>query len=128
MDHSTWITELFGAIDRRDAETFQKFLAKDVLFRFGNTEAVHGRETAGAVVDGFFHSIAGLSHDVHQILETPRTILSHGIVTYTRLDGSKLAVPFANVFNMIEQHFHEKDTLIAEYLIFADVSALYASA
>jgi hypothetical protein len=39
-------------------------------------------------------------------------------VTYTRHDGSTLRVPFANVFKV-------DAGLVAEYLIFVDVSRLY---
>lgn len=120
MNYSPWIKELFQAIDGSDAKAFEQFLAEDVLFRFGNAEPVHGRATVGAVVGGFFDSIASLTHDVQDVWEFQDVVISHGIVTYMRHDSSRLSVPFCNLFKM-------KNNLIAEYLIFADVSALYSS-
>jgi hypothetical protein len=42
----------------------------------------------------------------------------HGEVTYTRHDGSRLSVPFANIFKL-------DGTRVREYLVFADVSPLW---
>jgi len=44
----------------------------------------------------------------------------HGEVTYTRHDGSRVTLPFANVFRL-------RDDLISEYLIYADLAPLYAA-
>ena len=121
MKHPQWLTDLFMAIDNRDARAFQSFLTEDTVFRFGNAEAIHGRANAEAAVAGFFSSIAGLKHDVRGIWETGDAVISHGFVTYTRHDASTLTIPFANIFMM-------KDSLVSEYLIFADTSALYATA
>lgn len=119
MSQSPWIASLFTAIDTKDAVAFAQFLDENVVFRFGNADAAHGRATAQAIVAGFFDSIASLSHDVHDVWETDSAVISHGFVTYTRHNGTTLSVPFCNVFKM-------NGNLIGEYLIFADVSMLYS--
>ena len=109
---------LFEAIDRSDAEKFSVFLADDVTFRFGNAAPVGGKAQVKEVVGGFFASIKTLRHQIHDTWSVNNAIVCHGMVTYTRHDGSTLTVQFANIFKM-------KGELIKDYLIFADTSELY---
>ena len=46
-------------------------------------------------------------------------MICRGEVTYTRLDGSTLSVPFVNVLKL-------EGSLIRDYLIYADTSELYS--
>ena len=48
-------------------------------------------------------------------------LASHGTVTYTRHDQSRLTVPFATILKL-------QGDLIQDYLIFSDMSELYRSA
>lgn len=112
---------LFRAIDDKDLDIFAQFLADFVSFRFGNAQAVHGKHQVCEVVGQFFASLASLRHEVVGNWNHGDTCISHGHVTYIRHDGSQLSVPFANVFTM-------QDDKIIEYLIFVDISDLYASA
>ena len=121
MQRDDWIKRLFQSIDDRDLDTFLSFLSDDVVFRFGNAEPAKGKETAGAVVGGFFDSIKALRHQVLETWEQPGAVICHGVVTYTRHDSSTLTVPFANVFKI-------DGDLIREYFIFVDVSELYKPA
>ena len=116
-----WLVDLFRSIDRMDADAFSAFLDDQATFRFGNAQPVIGREAVKAVVGQFFASIQALSHDVAQVWDHGDTLVCHGTVTYTRRDGSRLSVPFANVFSL-------KGDRITRYLIFADTSALYVPA
>jgi len=115
-----WVAELFSAIDRQDAGAFAARLAEDAVFRFGNAEAVRGRASVQSAVAGFFESIAGLEHDLAEVWTLPGAIASHGTVTYTRHDRSRLTVPFATIFKL-------EGDLIRDYLIFSDISELYRS-
>jgi ketosteroid isomerase-like protein len=121
MSKPEWFDPLFSAIDARDADAFASRLAPDVVFRFGNAEPVEGSETVRQVVAGFFDSIAGIRHEVADVWNTGDAVISQGRVTYTRHDGSRLSVPFANVFRMSGDR-------IGEYLIFVDISRLYTPA
>ncbi len=111
---------LFAAIDAKDPEAFVGFLTGDALFRFGSAPAVQGRDAICAAVGAFFDSIAGLSHVVNKTLVDGATMVCEGEVTYTRLDGTSVTLPFTDVFE------YEGD-LIAEYKIYMDVSPLYAA-
>lgn len=111
---------LFAAIDAKDPEAFVGFLTGDALFRFGSAPAVQGRDAICAAVGAFFDTIAGLSHVVNKTLVDGATMVCEGEVTYTRLDGTSVTLPFTDVFE------YEGD-LIAEYKIYMDVSPLYAA-
>jgi ketosteroid isomerase-like protein len=112
------IQALFDAIDARDIASFGCFLAPDCMFRFGNQPPVAGLERVIAHVDGFFDSVRALRHELSTVWETADALICHGMVTYTRHDGSELCVPFCNVLKLA-------DGRIREYLIFADTSMLY---
>lgn len=113
------ITELFAAIDNKDAVRFATFLSGDCVFKFGNMPEVIGRQAIQGFVAGFFDSIASISHEIKATWNVPDGVICHGQVKYVRRDGSVLSVPFANVLKMGSQH-------IDEYLIFADTSKLYS--
>lgn len=113
------LDKLFQAIDAKDAEGFAAFLSPDCTFRFGNLPAVTGQDQVREFVAGFFASIAALSHVIEAQWAVPGGLIYHGMVTYTRHDGSTLTVPFANVFGLAPEG-------IASYLIFTDTSRLYA--
>lgn len=113
------IPDLFHAIDGRDAQGFVGFLTTDAEFRFANAPAVNGIHAISDAVQAFFDSIAGVKHTVLEQWENGDTLFCHGLVHYTRHDGSELCVPFANLLHM-------RDGKVARYLIFTDNSALYS--
>lgn len=118
-----WVVEMFRAIDEADSDAFLDFLTEDATFRFGNAPEVRGREAIAAAVEGFWGSIDGSEHALSACWTGPGVAVCHGIVTYTRHDGSTLTVPFADVFRLEEGREDERPRL-REYLIFADVSEL----
>ena len=115
----TWITRLFASIDRKDSKTFVSFLTEDGRFRFANQDPVQGREAVAAAVEGFFSSIASLNHRIERIWIHSDSVVCHGEVTYGRLDGNSITLPFADIFQM-------QDDLVSDYLIYMDVTPLYA--
>ena len=94
------LRDLFAAIDSKDTTAFLDFLTEDARFRFGSAPAVSGRQAIADAVGGFFESIAGLEHRVDMATREGSTLVCEGEVTYTRHDGSKIALPFADVFGM----------------------------
>ena len=110
---------VFAAIDRQDTAAFVGFLSDDAVFRFGSAPAVQGHEAIFAAVDGFFGSIADLCHSIHNALAHGSTQVCEGEVTYTRLDGTQITLPFTDVFE------YDGD-LISHYKIYMDVNPLYA--
>jgi len=114
-----WLADLFAAIDGKNVERFLGFLADDARFRFGNIPACQGKHAIGAAVNGFFDSIDACHHEVLGSWSPSDSVICHGQVTYTRRDQKRVTVPFANVLML-------RGGLIRDYLIFVDVSPLYA--
>ena len=111
---------VFSAIDAMDSRGFAACLTEDARFRFGSAPAVEGREAIRDAVGQFFESIAGLSHALARSLAHGDALICEGEVTYTRHDGSRITLPFADVFEL-------EDGLIADYKIYMDIGPLYAT-
>lgn len=120
MQVPEWMSGLFQAIDRRDAEAFAGYLTADARFVFGNAPAVCGRTEIAAAVGGFFAAIAGISHALDQVWVVDGTAICRGTATYSRHDGSEITLPFANIMGLAEG-------LIRDYRIYADTSPLFAA-
>jgi ketosteroid isomerase-like protein len=118
MPVASWWTSLFEVVDTKNTEAFLDLLTPDAEFRFANARSACGRAAIGESVGGFFQAIGSSAHTVNRTWQDNDSAVCEGEVTYTRLDGSTLTVPFANVFYL-------RNGLIARYLIFADVSELF---
>jgi limonene-1,2-epoxide hydrolase len=114
-----WWGRLLAVIDARDADGFVAFLTPDAEFRFGNAPAVHGREAIRAAVAGFFTVIGGCRHRLIDAWNGPGTAVCEGEVTYTRLDGSTVTIPFVNVFELEGER-------VASYRIYIDNAPLFS--
>ena len=110
---------MFAAIDAKDTAAFVGYLTDDAVFRFGSAPPVKGRDAIAAAVDGFFGTIAASSHEILKTIGDDSTLGCEGEVTYTRLDGEKVTLPFTNVFEYDGRE-------IAQYKIYIDVGPLYA--
>jgi ketosteroid isomerase-like protein len=110
---------MFAAIDTKDGTAFVSYLTEDAVFRFGSAPPVQGRDAIQAAVEGFFTTIAGCSHDIANSLRQDDTLVCEGVVTYTRHDGSEIALPFTDVFEY-------EGSLVAHYKIYIDIGPLFA--
>lgn len=119
-DDGSWIDELFAAIDRMDAVAFAEFFEPEATFRFGNFPPVSGRAAIAQSTAAIFATLGAVRHYVEERWLLPDAAIVTGTVTYTRLDGSTLQVPFANVMKPRAGKIHG-------YFIFVDNSALFAS-
>ena len=112
--------KLFASIDAMDTEGFLGFIDRDGEFRFASAAPVKGHDAIRGSVDGFFASVAALEHDVQRLIGDGHVVVCEGEVTYTRHDGSKITLPFANVF--------ETDAgLISQYRIYIDIGPVFAT-
>jgi len=114
-----WLNGLFDAIDRQDTQRFVSYLGPASEFRFGSAPPVTGRERIAVAVDGFFATIDGSSHRLNKTWFENDAIACEGEVTYRRLDGTEITLPFTNVFDMAREQ-------IARYKIYIDIGPLYA--
>lgn len=119
MVDEAWIKRVFASVDAKDTETFLSFLDDKGEFRFGSMPAVVGKQAIRNAVDGFFAGIKGLRHEILETWRHSGTVICQGRVTYTRTDGSKVTLPFANIWRM-------RGNLIKEYLIYIDIQPLFS--
>ena len=120
MRPPAWVDGVFAAVDSKDAARFAACIAEDGEFVFGNAPPVRGRAAIEAAVAGFFGTIRACRHRLAHFWQDGEACAMHGTVTYTRLDGGEVTLPFANAFAM-------RGPLIAQYRIFVDVAPLYAA-
>ena len=119
MSMQGWWKELFATIDGRQTQAFVSFLRDDAVFRYGSNADVTGRAAIAAVVDHVFSTFLASSHQLQRCWEVDDCRIGQGIVTYTRLDHTKVALPFCNVLTM-------RGDLISRYEIFIDPGPLFA--
>lgn len=119
MNRDMWVRDLLRCVDAKDSDGWLEFLAPDACFRFGNGAVVEGKSAIREAVTGFFTSISSLRHELAETWSHPDSVICRGEVTYTKLDGSTLTIPFVNVLKL-------DGSLIDDYLIYADTSELYS--
>lgn len=100
MDRDLWCRQLFESIDAKRTQEFVAFLAPDAVFRFGSAAPVHGVAAIAAAVERFFASITALSHQVLDLWEPTGHVICRGEVTYRRLDGKVVQIPFCDVIKI----------------------------
>jgi len=110
---------LFASIDTMDTERFLAFIAADATFRFGSSSAVSGHAGIRTAVESFFESFRALRHDLKRLIVDGDAVACEGEVTYTRHDGSKITLPFANIFGI-------SGGLISTYHVYIDMAPLFA--
>ncbi len=111
------ISQILKTVDSKDAQAFSSYLTDDAVFRYGAQEPVKGREAVRDYVGGFFGTIAALEHQVIETWDGEGSLVCRGEVTYTKLDGARVSVPFTNVFKL-------DGNLIREYLVYIDPTPL----
>ena len=114
-----WLRSLFGTIDAADATGFCTYLTEDAVFHFGNAPPVLGRPTIERAVSQFFASIRRSRHEIVRVWPAADAVAVDGLVTYTRLDGTQITLPFADTLVL-------RGDRIAEYFIYIDITPLYA--
>jgi hypothetical protein len=115
-----WWERLFKTIDESNTAGFVGFLTPDAQFRFGNAPMIQGATEIAAAVTGFFGSIRSSQHRLVESWGTSEAAGCEGEVTYTRLDGSVVTVPFANIFQL-------RGDRVSSYHIYIDISTLFGA-
>jgi ketosteroid isomerase-like protein len=81
---------------------------------------VHGRAAIEQTVRHFFASIRRSRHRVGRVWTGADAVALEGTVTYTRLDGSEVTLPFADTLVL-------RGERISEYNIYIDTAPLYGT-
>ena len=112
-------SEVFEAIDNKDAASFVGFLTEDAVFVYGSQDPVQGREAIRGFVAGFFGTVDRLSHRVEQTWSLDGTAFVQGRVQYWLPGGREVSVPFLNLFRL-------SGSSIREYRVYIDPTPLAA--
>jgi len=111
--------DLFADIDSMEPDRFAAHLADDVSFRFGNADAVHGRDAVRDVWAGFCETVDGVSHEIVEQFESGDATIAESNVTYTKKDGAQVTVPVVTIYR-------SGGELIDDYRVFIDLAPLFA--
>ncbi len=114
------VREVMKAVDAKDASRFVTYLTPDAVFRYANAPPVTGHDAIRAAVAQFFEAVADLHHEILGTWVIGDMVFCKGEVDYVRRDGSRAGpFPFLNLFRV-------RGDKIAEYLIYVDISPLWA--
>ena len=80
---------------------------------------MQGRSAIEQAVRQVFASIRRSRHRLVRVWPAAGAVALEGVVTYTRLDGSEITLPFADTVVL-------RGDRIAEYYIYLDIAPLYA--
>jgi ketosteroid isomerase-like protein len=119
MSEKVLLSDVFAAVDAKDAEAFMSFLSDDAVFRYGSQEPVSGRAAIRGLVEGFFGSMRSMSHRLDDTWERDDAVVCQGEVTYVPMGGGDVTLPFVNIFRL-------DGGLIRDYLIYVDPTPLTA--
>lgn len=115
------IRALLDAVDDRDLEALESYVADDVYFRFGNGGPTRTKAEFAAAMHSFLRGISGIRHEVNEMWAVPDgNVIATMDVHYTRLDRHQLVLPCCNVFRV-------REGLVGEYRIYMDVNPVIAA-
>lgn len=109
----------FASIDAMDADKFVAHLTPDVVFRFGNGDPVVGREAVKAAIEGFWTTIAGLTHNVKNTWDVGDTSIAQIDIDYRRHDGKVVTVPNVDILVF-------DGNLVRDWQIYLDLTPVFA--
>lgn len=120
-----FFNDLLDEVDSESAVGFALNFTEDGTFQWGNFPPVVGREAIREFTDGFFAMVSSVRHQLDHYwrvgVEEP-IAMTNGRVTFTRLDGEVVTVPFSTVC-----HFTPDGTKMTYYQVYLDPSALMQS-
>nr|WP_282100275.1 nuclear transport factor 2 family protein [Aquimarina sp. MMG016] len=80
------------AMDKKDVETYGKFLADDVQMWFNNEQFGIGKETILKGLDEYWQSFMSIEHDLTNIYGTDKNYVLEALNHYKRHDGKNATV------------------------------------
>ncbi|MEZ9525594.1 nuclear transport factor 2 family protein [Enterovibrio norvegicus] len=119
----TLVRNLYQAVDNKDVDYLEGALSEQSRFRLGNYPEITDKTQTLEGNRQFFSSIEAMKHTIDNIVfqHSDKTDSTHiscfGTVDYVRLDGSQHSAVFSTFLDV-------KNGLIADYLVFADLSGL----
>ena len=110
--------DLVDEVDSQRAIGFALNFTKDGKLTFGNFKTLVGRTAITEFTEGFFSRISEVKHRVDSYWRLGEQLaMTNGRVTFTRLDGSAVTMPYASV-----SHFAVDATLLTHHRTYLDPS------
>jgi ketosteroid isomerase-like protein len=119
-DAKRWAEEFFPLVDRFDADAVAARMAPDGVLISTNDDPIVGQDGMRGAVVAFSQGVSSLRHEVLDAWRSGRTVIVELKVTYVRLDGRKVVLPCANIFDLTE------DESISRYQVFMDMTPVFA--
>jgi ketosteroid isomerase-like protein len=110
---------VFAAFDAKDVVALAALMTDDVRLQLGNADVVHGKAELVDALETFFVSVAGFKHVVINVWSDLDAVIAELKVHYTRLDGTRVALPCCNVFRL-------RDGAVFDYRVYMDITPVYA--
>lgn len=120
MDRLHWIQQLSEIIDEKNATEFAAYFTDEGIFRIGNQPSVKGKNSINQYCTDFLKLLRSCCHETVAVDECRNCVTWQGKVTYVRLDGRCVYLPFCNVLRF-------EDERICEYMVYIDNSPLFAA-
>lgn len=115
-----WIQELYRFNDSFNLEGFLSNLAPECTLQFGNAPLAPNKQAIAKAIGDFFQSIAGMNHQMLNLLEHKDLIVMEAAIDYVRKSDQKtVTTPCVTTFR------RKEDGLVREIKIFIDVAPLY---
>lgn len=115
------VRALLDAVDSRDLDALDSYIADDIYFRFGNATPTNTKTGFAAALHPFLRGVGEIRHEIIEMWEVPGgSVIATMDVHYTRLDGRQLVLPCCNVFRV-------HDGLVCDYRIYMDVNPVIAA-
>lgn len=119
------VKNLYQAVDNKNVAYLKDNLSQSVRFRIGNNPIATDKAEILEANSQFFNSIQSMKHTVEDVISQVDNkkgavvvkIACHGRVDYVRLDGTEHSAVFSTVLDV-------ENSLITDYLVFADLSKL----
>jgi ketosteroid isomerase-like protein len=113
------IRALFSAVDNADFDTIAALTARNIHFRFGNSDPTDTQTEFMATARSFRAAVDDLRHTLVDLWEVGDVVIAVMDVFYRRHDGVELQLPCCNVFRV-------GDGLVHSYLIYMDINPVFA--
>jgi hypothetical protein len=113
-----FFNDLVVEVDSRRAIGFALNFTEDGKLTFGNFKTLVGRTAITEFTEGFFSQIRSVKHQIDNYWRQGEQLaMVNGRVTFTRLDGSTVTMPYASV-----SHFTPDGTLLTHHRTYFDPS------
>ena len=122
-----WADTLYSDhVDHKDADGFAAVFTPGATLRFGNADALTGRDAIRDAITQFFTAFKSLRHHSGRTWIEGDIVVLEAVVTYVRHDGKEVTVPAVTIFHLVPGSA-SSTPLADECRIYVDLAPLFAA-